>query len=247
MRQARELCRREVKGPEGGSLRRSLLLEPEELVACLDLEPPEAPAPKEPRRPATPGGGGGGFAPSKDPRRPATTCGWPGKVCASLILEARNHPNLCSCLQASGWRLDARDAAAVSAAAQCMREDEQQGGGDISSLTDVRTAGLRYRLQVMPVCATCFCIYTIIHQVVTMIRFQRRDLWAEREKQRLREEEERERERVKQEETERMLAYQKQRRPLSAGNLAKEHMQKLHQGSRSLFLDADIAQWLHRC
>eukprot|EP00440_Ansanella_granifera_P039784 gb/GFBE01043149.1/.p1 GENE.gb/GFBE01043149.1/~~gb/GFBE01043149.1/.p1 ORF type:complete len:364 (+),score=59.75 gb/GFBE01043149.1/:1-1092(+) len=224
MRQARALCLREVKLSGGPCLPHSLM-EPEELVACLELRHGDASAAL-------------GAAPSQVGRQSASV---PCRVRASLILEARNHPNLCSWLEKHGWRLNAQDADAVAEAAEQLREDDRMGGGDISILTDGCTAGLRYRLKECKVCRTCLGIYNIIHSVVTMIRVQKRDLWAQREQLRRRLAEERERERTHQEEIERRLPFQQQRSPQSAPRTVEGHVSAKR---RSLFLDKDVQDFL---
>ncbi|CAE8639508.1 unnamed protein product, partial [Polarella glacialis] len=242
MQQARQLCQREAR-PEGhqgqgqgqasasrvGVTRRATLLEPEEVVACLQAEPSLA----EPR-----GVGGGGRSSSssskhhprssskQQPRPPSSWGSAPHrKVAATLILEARGHPQLCRWLQERHWRLDTCEAAAIAGAAEQMRRDEQEGGGDISLITDVPsalTAGLRWRLKQLPVCATCLVVYSIIQEVVSLIRFSRHDLWAERELQRQKEDEEFERQREAREETDRIIDYQRQRRPRTASLSASD-------------------------
>eukprot|EP00441_Pelagodinium_beii_P027144 CAMPEP_0197661352 /NCGR_PEP_ID=MMETSP1338-20131121/51406_1 /TAXON_ID=43686 ORGANISM="Pelagodinium beii, Strain RCC1491" /NCGR_SAMPLE_ID=MMETSP1338 /ASSEMBLY_ACC=CAM_ASM_000754 /LENGTH=374 /DNA_ID=CAMNT_0043238893 /DNA_START=33 /DNA_END=1157 /DNA_ORIENTATION=+ len=223
MRQARELCVREVKLSSGNRLRHQLL-QPEEIVASMGDAAPSAPS---------------------KVKRKASNVLLPGRVCSSFIMEARSHPNLCRWLEENGWRLDSEDVDALAMAAQHMREDDRIGGGDISALTGHCTAGLRYRLKVRPVCKTCMCIYTIIHSVVSMVRLQGKGLWAQREQQRRILDEEKTRERNKELETQRMLAIQKQRtrRPVSAPHVRQAPLS----GSRtsSLFLDKDVQEWLY--
>eukprot|EP00933_Yihiella_yeosuensis_P044344 TRINITY_DN39445_c0_g1_i1.p1 TRINITY_DN39445_c0_g1~~TRINITY_DN39445_c0_g1_i1.p1 ORF type:complete len:393 (+),score=62.61 TRINITY_DN39445_c0_g1_i1:69-1247(+) len=235
MREARALCRRDVKVDTGEDIK-CRLMEPSELVECLSLlERPDA---------------------SKDltKKNPPAICPTK-KVSSTLILEARNHPSLCSWLQQRDWRLDSRSVDDVAAASERLREDDRQGKGDIASLTDTCLAGLRYRLREVPVCEACFKVYSVVHNIVTSIRVQRRDLWAEREQQRRREEEECERQRVKQEETERMLAYQqgRPRNTSSRGSFREEleagetiNVSARQSRHRSLFLDADIQNVIHR-
>ncbi|CAE7224941.1 unnamed protein product [Symbiodinium natans] len=91
-RQGRELCNKTVSLSSGVTL--GTVLEPEELVACLD-ENEQKPLPLARRR--------------TDPL--------PGCVCFSLIMEARSHPSLCGWLEALSWRLDPEDAIMVTNAA----------------------------------------------------------------------------------------------------------------------------------
>eukprot|EP00930_Biecheleria_cincta_P091087 TRINITY_DN80596_c0_g1_i1.p1 TRINITY_DN80596_c0_g1~~TRINITY_DN80596_c0_g1_i1.p1 ORF type:complete len:351 (-),score=53.74 TRINITY_DN80596_c0_g1_i1:108-1160(-) len=230
MMKAWELCQKELKLPSGETLARNLL-EPEELVACQE----ERERDREQRDSDLPGGG----MAQQGPSRPSATH---SRVCASLILEARSHPILCSWLQDNGWRLDLHNVDAVAATAARLREDDQFGRGDVSRLTDSCSAGLRYRLRERPVCRTCFHIYTIIHTAINMIRVQRKDLWAERELQKRALSAEMEREKINQDITKRMLAIQQQRRPQSApkqwgqANVLRQR--------RSRFLDEDVEEWL---
>lgn len=98
--------------------------------------------------------------------------------------------------------------------------------------------GLRYKLQDVSVCGNCLCIYTAIHAVVTLVRRQRRDLWAERELRRRREQEEDEEKREKEEWlTERIM-----RGDGSGFNIESFDRQRR---SRSHYLEPELQDWLH--
>jgi len=226
-RQGRELCNKKVSLFSDVTL--GPVLEPEELVACLEHDPEPGDKPRGER----------GEEPKARSRR-AVADPLPGQVCFSVIMEARSHPTLCGWLEALSWRLDPKDAVTVTNAAAKLQTDEQQGGGYVSKRMDRSLAGFRYRLKVVPVCRTCASVYKIVHDVISMIRVQRKDLWAARELRRRRQEEEEERERIKQAEIERMLTYQRQRasrsspRPKAASVMLRQ----------SLFLEPDVQELL---
>mmetsp|Transcript_36088 Transcript_36088/g.83119 ORF Transcript_36088/g.83119 Transcript_36088/m.83119 type:complete len:386 (-) Transcript_36088:183-1340(-) len=218
-RQGRELCNKKVTLSNGVTL--GTLLEPEELVACLDdSEEPIPPSRVQVRR-------------KEDPL--------PGKVYFSLVMEARGHPELCRWLQSICWRFNTCDAIAVTAAAAKLKEDELQGGGDVSERMAVSFAGLRYRLKVVPVCKTCFSVYRIIHDVITMVRVRRKDLWAARELERQQRELEETRQQVKQDEIERMLTSQKNERRTRTPPVLEADSASLR---TSAFLDQEAQDFL---
>lgn len=209
MMKAWELCQKQLKQSSDETLPRNLF-EADELVACQEEREreKEKDKDKEQRDSDAPRG--------ETAQRGSRKAAANGCVCASQILEARNHPSLCSWLQEVGWRLDLQDVDAVAAAAACIREDDQLGRGDVSLLTDSCSAGIRYRLKERSVCQTCLHIYTIIHTAINTIRLQRKDLWAERQLQKRTLAAEREKERTNQDVRNRMLAIQQQRRPQSS-------------------------------
>lgn len=228
MRQARALCQRQVKVFSTTTINFSLM-EPEELVACLQSGDGASSAAVG----ATPS------TPSKETTRVVKAPVLTHKVCCSLVLEARNHPSLCSWLESNGWRINTRNADVVCKAAEHLREDDRCGRGDIASLTDTCLAGLRYRLKEVPVCDRCFSVYCVIHDVVTTIRVKRKDLWAERELQRRQKEEERERQRLKEEEIQKMLTYQRSRKDCVSKGSQEELLEQCPRGW-SVFTDSDL-------
>lgn len=225
-RQGRELCSKKVSLFSDVTL--GPVLEPEELVACLEHEREPGEKPSK------------GQEPVPQARRRPVADPLPGRVCISVIMEARSHPTLCGWLEGFSWRLDPKDAVTVTNAAAKLQTDEQQGGGCVSKRMDRSLAGFRYRLKEVPVCRSCASVYRILHDVISMIRVQRKDLWAARELRRKRQEEEEERERIKQAEIERMLTYQRQRasrsspRPKAASVMLRQ----------SLFLEPDVQEFL---
>jgi len=140
--------------------------------------------------------------------------------------------------------LDPQDADRLAEAARRIREDDEQGGGPIASLTDACMPGLRYRLKTVPVCGTCHCIYSVIHTVVDLIRRQRRNVWAEGELRRRRDKGERRREQEKEEMITWLMEHQSSRHVSSCAPVPPGLGQRTR-GHRSLTMEPDIAQWLH--
>lgn len=223
MCQARELCNR--TGPDHLGRQRPLFT-PEEMVTCL--QDSQMPAHKKDQ-----------LIPRGVPVRT------PGSVSVSWILEARSHPKLCRWLEEEmGWMLNPQDVDRVAEAAEKIREDEEQGGGAIPTLMDVSAPGLRYRLQTVPVCGTCVCIYAVIHEVVTMIHVQNRGSWAKREKIRRKKQEEHQRERQRKEVLAELMATKRIETDFSSSQ--KMSAARARRSNRSLVLDPHMQDWLHR-
>jgi len=186
MVQARELCRRPVRlsydGGSASSASAPKLLQPEELVACLSSQAKDGNSSAQASTGAT------------GPGRPTRPCAQSGRIAASWLLEARSCQSVCRWLAASGWSMNPGDASRMVEAARCLREDEANGGGPnmdhLSTPQDGISAGLRYRLQSVPVCGNCLCIYNVIHSVVTAVYRQRKHVRAERQLRERREHEE---------------------------------------------------------
>lgn len=242
MKQARELCNRSL-GDKG--LHKLML--PTEMVGCLQLDLEEKDSkrvaiPKKVARPTLP----------EEQRRPAARFGSTGFVNASWICEARAYPSLCQWLQSeAGWLLDPKDADRVAEAASKMLEDESRAGGPPHFRLDGSTPALQYRLRILPVCGSCFCIHSAIHTALVMLRVHKRGLWAQREKRRKLEREEQER-------REQMESYlQRERPPRRRNSEAVEEAPPrqlcrsvsapgvIQQSRRSCVMDAETATWLH--
>lgn len=149
MVKARELCKTQAKGADGSPLKGNLLT-PEELIGCM----PQA------------GRGEAALC-------PASSCGMPASINMTMILEARGHPGLCSWLEEAGWMFNQKDPELMAQATKQIQMDEARG---TSVEMGTSIAGLRYRLRVVPVCSTCFCVYKLVHDIVTATR--QRSRWA---------------------------------------------------------------------
>jgi hypothetical protein len=85
---------------------------------------------------------------------------------------------------------DPKDLHLILAAAQHVKDDDKLEPGNVSELLDRPDSeghlpGLRFRLQEVPVCGRCFSVYKVIHEVVALIRSQKKDLWARKQQKRL--------------------------------------------------------------
>lgn len=219
MRTARYLC---AKTSSSGVF----LLNSEELVACLPYQQ------QSPSLPSSP--------PKGTRKRSAFMAA--GRICASLIQEAQRYPKLCVWMRDElGWMLDPWDAALLEVAAGKIGEDEaaaawvpvprKRRDPPPSESGLGGTPALWMRVQTVPVCRTCLCIYAVLHGVITMITGQRRDLWAKRTLLRRQQEDEQRRRQTKTELLE-ALAHRTQTRSLSPRTHAA-HCAKLCRPSSS--------------
>lgn len=166
MVQARELCKKEWQCENG---RRYTLLEPEEMVACLQSS-------KEMSASLC----------KHSPKRSAQR-GPLGSICMSWILDAQNYPSLCDWLgNEKGWMFDPQNIDCVLKATEQIRVDDERNNHSFTRPKESFHLGFHNRLRPVPVCGKCLCIYTVIHTVVTKVRTHRLDLWANREQQRQR-------------------------------------------------------------
>jgi len=88
----------------------------------------------------------------------------------SWILEARAHPSLCKWLEHDqGWMLSPDDLARVGDALAKIKEDRDLDRPP-DGLAQVGLPGMRYKLQEVPVCNSCWCAYNVIRSTLTMCR-----------------------------------------------------------------------------
>eukprot|EP00927_Polykrikos_kofoidii_P067389 TRINITY_DN62880_c0_g1_i1.p1 TRINITY_DN62880_c0_g1~~TRINITY_DN62880_c0_g1_i1.p1 ORF type:complete len:459 (+),score=35.30 TRINITY_DN62880_c0_g1_i1:110-1486(+) len=251
MTHARELCMKPCPRPsfteELGSDEREreprpMLLTPEELVACLSPSAPQKTADFRPDSHQNKDLSPTGVCSRPGLGRPTRPCAAFGRVCASWLLVARRCPLLCRWLSESGWMFHSGDTSLLVEAARLLREDDASGNGPATDFMDFHKEGsfpgLRYKLQAVPVCGNCLCIYSTIHNVVSLVRRQRRDLWAERELRRKREQGEEEKKREKEE----WLTERITRADGAGFNIESADKQRR---SRSLYLDTETHAWLH--
>lgn len=181
-RQGRQLCLRHAM-VEGKEL--DTLMKPEELAACLQDNDSDADA--SPSKVATSVVTAG----TAKVKRKEGLMDLP----ASQVLEARSHPGLCQWLESLDWRINPEDATLLLAAAAHLASDEAAPvPRNMSLRMDVTVPGMRYRLRPLKVCRTCFNTYQVISQVITLVRHQRKDLWAKAELERLKRHDEKEKE-----------------------------------------------------
>mmetsp|Transcript_52623 Transcript_52623/g.125706 ORF Transcript_52623/g.125706 Transcript_52623/m.125706 type:complete len:496 (+) Transcript_52623:138-1625(+) len=88
----------------------------------------------------------------------------------SWILEARAHPELCSWLEHDlGWMISQENTALISKAGAKMTKDESEELAP-NGLGQVGLAGMRYKLQEVPVCSTCWCAYNVVRSTLLLCR-----------------------------------------------------------------------------
>lgn len=210
-RTGRALCLRHAE-LDGHQL--GMLLRPEELVACMEEEEDEKP----PR--------------TVNPKAPLF------EVQASQVLEARSHPQLCQWLMALDWRIDPEDAALILTATEQLRADEEKG--DMQKLLDVSVAGMRYRLRPVKVCQTCLSTYKVINQVITMVRHQRRDVWAKMQLDRRKKQEEKAKEDAQNAYIDRVVGCPEER----AARMAQQAKAPPALPRRSVLFDEEVQEWM---
>lgn len=174
MVQARELCAKALPGKGGAS--GASLLSPDEMAACL---PPAASSTLV-------------AGPARSAKRSPNPMLPGGKVLASWIVDARARPKLCAWLASSecGWMLNVTDPEKVAEVARLVRADDDEQLGPKAPLVPIGRCqpGLRYKLQEVPVCASCLQAYSVIHGALELVR-KKRDRSARKELRRRRDRE----------------------------------------------------------
>jgi len=88
----------------------------------------------------------------------------------SWILEARAHPSLSKWLELEqGWMLSPDDEARVGEAMAKIKQDADLDRPP-DGLAQVGLPGMRYKLQEVPVCNSCWCAYNVIRSTLTICR-----------------------------------------------------------------------------